>query len=310
MQRKGQGKRIWGFLSMLVLASLACNAPGAAETNTEVTVAAVYATITAQAATAGVPTTPPPEGRLTAAGPSPSATSEREKTPTPSPTPPESRAENGENLTVRRCARSIVVDGDRADWEPLAGVARFQLEAATYGAARWSGATDLSGEVWACWTDSVLNLFASVTDDAHVQTESGSTAWKGDEVEIVFDGDLRGDFYTEVWNDDDAQIGLSPGDFADLPPSAVQYRPSARDAPEIDVAARRPIESGGNYALEAAIPWSVLGVAPEGGTSYGFCVALSDNDQVGAASQDSMVSNCPNLLVSDPTTWATITLGE
>jgi hypothetical protein len=51
-------------------------------------------------------------------------------------------------------------------------------------------------------------------------------------------------------------------------------------------------------------------MTPRSGKNYGFCLALSDNDQPGTASQDSMVSHCTNLKVSDPTTWATLQLTD
>ncbi len=301
----------------LALAALACNVAGFNEPDTGATVVAVYATITAQAATAGVPGTPlpgaatatPPPGETDAqdGAPTPTGTAE---TPTASPTPPDSRTGNGENVSVRRCRGSIAVDGDRADWEPLAGTARFGLGNVVYGAGSWAGPQDLSGEAWVCWTESTFYLFAQVTDDVHVQTQSGATAWQGDEIELVFDGDLQGDFYATRWSEDDVQLGLSPGDFAGLPPSAVRYHPGVRSAPEISVAARQPADAAGGYSLEAAIPWSTLGVTPQAEASYGFCVAVSDNDQPGTANQESMVSNCPNLRITNPTTWATIQLAE
>jgi hypothetical protein len=76
----------------------------------------------------------------------------------------------------------------------------------------------------------------------------------------------------------------------------------------VQVAARQPLEAGGGYQLEAAIPWAVLGISPEGEAAYGLCVALSDDDHVGEAQQDSMVSHCPELQIADPTTWASARL--
>lgn len=317
MRRFAPARNACTLAVMLALAALACNMAALNEPDSQATVAAVYATITAQAAMAGPPDgpssgavlpTPLPDDATTPGG-TPAPT-DAASSPTPSATPPESRTGNGENVTVRRCQRSISVDGSRADWEPLAGVARFGLGHVVYGAGSRTGPDDLSGEAWACWTDSALYLFVQVVDDVHVQTQSGATAWRGDEVEIVFDGDLQGDFYATRWSDDDVQLGLSPGDFASLPPSAVRYHPSVRNAPEVSIAAQRPADAAGGYSLEAAIPWSTLGVTLQTGVGYGFCIALSDNDQPGTANQESMVSNCPNLRVTNPTTWATIELAD
>jgi hypothetical protein len=338
-------------LTLLALAALACNAAGFEGPDAEATNAAVYATITAQAATAGIPQTASGE-RVTATPPP--ANTPATGTPTVSPTAPAERTGNGPRLAFPPCGAALTVDGDLADWLSGEG-AVFSLDAVTYGATAWSGADDLSGQAqacwtgdalylfvevtdnahvqtqtggtqWqgdevelvfdadlsgqarACWTGDALYLFVEVTDNAHVQTQTGGTQWQGDEVELVFDADLAGDFYEEEWDADDTQLGLSPGDFADLPPTAVVYRPAYRAAPEVEVAARQPLAIGGNYTLEARIPWTVFGVQPEGGDLYGFCLALSDNDQPGEASQDSMASHCPGLVVSRPVTWTTLEL--
>ena len=88
----------------------------------------------------------------------------------------------------------------------------------------------------------------------------------------------------------------------------MQYHPAVREDVGVQVAARQPLEPGGGYTLEAAIPWAVLGISPKGEATYGLCVALSDNDHVGEAQQDSMVSHCTGLRISGPATWATARL--
>jgi hypothetical protein len=151
-------------------------------------------------------------------------------------------------------------------------------------------------------------VWVSVVDDIHVQTETGVTSWKGDEIEFFFDGDLRGDFYDDSYDRDDTQLGLSPGSFDTIPPNTVEYRPTLGTDDSIEIAARRAIGTGGNYVLEAGIPWALLRTTPEATTNYGMCLAISDNDHVNVAQQDSMVSNCTHLLTPDPTTFATVTL--
>ncbi len=289
----------WLILCAMGLAMLACgNAPEAP--NAQATVAAFYATITAQAES-GVPFP-------TVAAPTDlPATEAATATFTPSPTPPASREGNGVNLTIQRCQVIIGVNGDDSDWQN-AHATTFQLSSTTYGENEWQGQNDLFGEAQMCWTDSALYLWVSVVDDIHVQTETGVTSWKGDEIEFFFDGDLRGDFYDDSYDRDDTQLGLSPGNFDSIAPNTVEYRPTLGADTTIEIAARRAIGTGGNYVLEAGIPWAMLRTTPETNTNYGLCVALSDNDHVNAAQQDSMVSNCTNLLTPDPTTFATVTL--
>jgi hypothetical protein len=291
------------MIAVLALASLACgNVPQ--EPDTQATVAAFYATITAQAASGS----PFPTRAVTATS-GPSATPPPSITPPASPTPPEARTGNGEGFIIPRCQGTITVDASDADWGWYRGTV-VGLNTATFGEEEWQGTGDLSGQVRLCWTDTTLYLIADVVDDIHVQTEQGIRQWRGDEIEVVFDGDLRGDFYEREPNDDDIQLGFSPGNFADIPPSDVQYRPQLDDDVPLEVVARRPIDSGGNYTLEASTPWSLLGVTPHLGIGYGLCVAISDNDHVGTSQQDSMVSHCPEMETPEPMSWVTITLGQ
>ena len=284
----------------LAAAALACNAAGAQPSGSQETVVAVYGTITAHAVTAGA------DGVVTTATDEPGATEppDGDTAPTPSPTPPNSRPNNGELVQIGTCAGSITVDADPGDWS---GAARVQLATVTYGRDQWSGTDDLSGDARLCWTDTALYIYIDVTDNAHVQTEYGPTVWKGDEVELVFDGNLRNDFFDRGWSDDDRQMGLSPGNFDDVAAYTSLYRPSIREITNIDLAAE-PTGDIGGYRFEAEVPWSVLGVEPQADERYGFCLALSDNDQTDRANQDTMVSHCTRLLTSDPTTWATIEL--
>lgn len=287
---------VWALALVLIAASLACNAAALRpEEGSEATVAAVYGTITAQAMTAGPAD---PDAAATATADPGGETGDEGLTPAA----PNARPGNGPAVSIPPCQGSVTIDGQLGE---ATSVARVALAENTYGAGQWAGAGDLSGEAQMCWTDRALYVGVDVTDDVHVQTQTGSTMWRGDEIELFFDGDLRGDFYAESPNSDDTQLGLSPGNFDDLPPSAVQYRPDIRSASDVDLAARA---SGSGYALEAAIPWSLLRVEPAAGAVYGFCLALSDNDQAGQASQDSMVSHCPRLISSNPTTWSSLEL--
>ena len=302
-QSKGYTRFVGAAVGAVLLAVLACNTSFGSQPDTPATVQSVYATITAHAEEAGLSTTAtateePAATVDTAADDMDEATA----------TAQVARTGNGTNLTFPRCSNDITVDGDNQDWEALEGVPRFAIDQATYGAANWEGPDDLSAYAWACWTDKMLYLIVAVTDDVHVQTESGAAAWKGDEVELLFDRDLSGDFLDAEWNDDDIQLGLSPGNFEDNPPAAVRYFPAVRDLDAVALAADAVDEGG--YLLEVAVEWDVLNLTPVAGKNYGFCLALSDNDQAGTASQDTMASHCINLTVSDPTTWATLQLAD
>lgn len=299
LSRRGAHGALPGLLAM-VLAALACNVPQGSSGDNQSTLEAVYNTITAQANMSPAPTSTATE--VASGTPTASATA------SVTPTPPESRSGNGQNLSVRRCTATISVDAVDDDWKKLEGVLSFVLGSNTYGEAEWLGTDDLSGSARLCWIDSTLYLFAEVKDDVHVQTQQGRYSWKGDEVELLFDAELRDDYYEEVWNGDDTQLGLSPGDFGEIQAGVTQYHPTTEDRVNVEIAARRAIEAGGRYVIEAAIPWSILRVTPTDNANYGFCLAISDNDHAGTAQQDSMVSHCTGLLVREPTTWVTLTL--
>ncbi|MBN1430209.1 MAG: hypothetical protein JXB07_17705 [Anaerolineae bacterium] len=288
------------FLAVLILATLACNIPRE-EVGSALTVQAIYVTITAQASAA------PTRARSTDEG-----TSTQNQTTTPAntitPTPPENRTGNGSNLVIPRCTTSITIDANDDDWVSQSGVLGVSLNQNTYGASEWTGSSDLSGHARLCWNENRLYFFVGVTDDIHVQEQRGDTSWKGDEVEILFDADLRGDFYKAVWDGDDYQVSLNPGNFDDLASAAYRYHPTTGTPRGIEMAASGA-ETGGNYKLEAAMLLSAdLGINLSAGQTFGLCVALSDNDHPGEARQDSMVSHCTRLKVSDPTTWITVTL--
>ncbi|MGF1503528.1 MAG: sugar-binding protein [Anaerolineae bacterium] len=288
--------------TMLAFAALAC-ALSPNQTDTRATVEAVYATLTVEAG--GCPPATEPTAPTDESDPEPTATEAPTEVPTLTPTPPDERP--GTVVDVARCELEIIVDGRTEDWEDQA-IDSFTLDEPAFGEENWSGPEDASGEAYLCWTSIALYLRLDITDDVHVQTQEGLRMYLGDEVEVVFDGELRSDYYADDISDDDRHFGLSGGDFSELLPEAVRYQPTQDDDPTIDVAARRPIGTGGGYVLEAELPWNVLGVSPEVETPYGFCVIISDNDQVGEAVQESFATHCPDLSVFDPTTWHTLRL--
>jgi cellulose/xylan binding protein with CBM9 domain len=296
------------FLSLilsLALGVLACgNVPQ--KPDSQATVRAFYATITAQAQSGS----PFPTNAVTEQA-SEEATNRPTLTPSITPTAPEARQGNGVNLAISRCVSPVTVDGDPGEWAKMNPQPQsIVLDTPTFGKAEWQDRNDLSGQAFACWTDAGLYLLVNATDDIHVQNETGLTSWKGDEVEFFWDGDLRSDFYDTAYNTDDRQLGMSSGNFDNISPNAVEYRPDLQvlTANQLPVAARRAVATGGNFVLEAQIPWTVLNTSPEVNVSYGMCIALSDNDHVGESKQDTMVSHCINLETPDPTTFASVTL--
>lgn len=199
------------------------------------------------------------------------------------------------------------IDGDISDWPELYG----QIANVIYKPENWSGSADLSATFAAAWDSNNLYLALNVTDDAHVQTEQGRDLFKGDGVDLLLDANLVVDADFPYPNFDDYQIGLSPGALQANAPFAQAYRwyplEQAASLPEVLVAAR---PTDGGYQLEAAIPWSTLGVAIADNRIFGFVMSVSDNDLPNTADQQTLLSSTPGRDLGNPTTWDLLQLTD
>ncbi len=212
---------------------------------------------------------------------------------------------NGSPITAAFTSTAPVIDGDLAEWTGDA----FNVNQIVFGAASWSGGSDVSGTLFVTWDNDNLYLAVRVTDDSFVQISTGSQLYKGDSVEFQLDANLSADFLSQSLTADDYQIGLSPGNFGSRVPEAYRWYPTSRTGAlsSATVAAK---QTSGGYDLEASIPWSVFGVTPSTGARYGFAFSISDNDLSATAVQQSMVSTVSTRRLLDPTTWGTLILGE
>jgi len=234
----------------------------------------------------------------------------------PSPTPTLTRAEreaqvasrlrlrqsSGEIIFAYRTERPPYIDGHLEEWREKS----YSIQNPVFKPENWQGWRDLSGIFFITWDTDNLYVGVEVTDDQHVQNESGRTMYKGDDIEIQLDAELEADFAEDKLSDDDHQIGLSAGNFDDRPPEAYVWLPSERSGAMIEMAAR---QTANGYVLEAAIPWWVLGVQPQPERAYGFALSLSDNDTPGTSEQECMVSTSPNRTTySNPTLLGNLVL--
>lgn len=210
---------------------------------------------------------------------------------------------HGSPATAAYMGTAPVIDGSLSDW------AETSLDASklVFGAANWSGASDLSSSYGIGWDSTSLYLGVRVTDDKLVQISHGQAIFKGDDVEIQLDTALAIDFYTTGLSADDFQIGFSPGNFGNLAPEAYRWYPLSQAGSLASVVVKAKQTSAG-YELEARIPWAVFGLSPSGGEHLGFALSVSDDDLSGAAAQQSMVSSVSTRSLVDPTTWGTLIL--
>jgi hypothetical protein len=127
-------------------------------------------------------------------------------------------------------------------------------------------------------------------------------------VELQLDTDLLGDFDDNL-SPDDFQIALSPGNFANLPPSAVIIRGgNSAQGPSIHNIRLVAVQTTTGYEMEVAIPWQDLDAITSPNLEIGMALSAIDNDIRGTAIQEVMMSNAPNRTWTDPTSWGTLTL--
>lgn len=200
------------------------------------------------------------------------------------------------------------IDGNLSEWT---AVAVTESSFRVYSHSSWDGSDDVSAAWQLAWDANNLYIGVSVTDDVHVQNQTGNQIFRGDSVDMQFDTDKDGDFGDGL-SPDDFQITFSPGDFAGLPPSAFRFQGTnngrIQDAPggnHVTIAAQ-PTALG--YNLEAAIPWSDLALSPSPGLVIGLALNVSDNDSPGTAVQEVMKSHISTRTLTNPTGWGTLVL--
>lgn len=145
-----------------------------------------------------------------------------------------------------------------------------------------------------------------VTDDVFVQEGAGLLLYQGDSVELQFDADLAGDFASRVYNNDDWQIGFSPGNL-NAPNSRWEWW-VYRGNPGPGTPAMTAARTSDGYTVGTAIPWTFLQTVPKADAAYGFAVNITDNDTPGTLEQKTIVSTSPVRQLNDPTSWGTLQL--
>jgi len=219
------------------------------------------------------------------------------------------RTGNGPDIRIPKALQAITTDGDLSDWEGTPQEPAIAQYPTTVN-RQWAGPQDLGAQFYFAWDDNTFYVAAVVTDNVHVQfaRTRGYNLFKGDDIEIWFDTDLPGDFDKVQGDKDDFQLGLSPGNFADLGPEAVFWNPEKSDARNrtVTVAARKRPEGNG-YTLEAAVPWTAFGdFRPKPGMAIGFAASAGDNDRQNVPIQETMLSTVPGLVYLKPLTFGNL----
>jgi archaellum component FlaG (FlaF/FlaG flagellin family) len=159
------------------------------------------------------------------------------------------------------------------------------------------------------WDNNYLYIGVKVGDANYNQPSTGENIYKGDSVEVLIDTNVSGDFYVHSLSADDYQLGISPG-YVKIgnKPEAYLWFPAGKAGSRSDVKIAAINPSAGLFRIEFAIPWKLLGITPTAGMHLGFVISYSDNATDSKAEQDLMISNDPNRVLTDPTTWGDLTL--
>jgi hypothetical protein len=214
--------------------------------------------------------------------------------------------ENATPVSAYFTAAPPKIDGALADWGNSLGYSVPNIV---------SGKTENTARYGLRWDKTYLYIAVKVADNIFVQeTSGGANLYKGDSVEILLDANMKGDYCDSTMNGDDYQLGISPGylqNHASAEQSAYLWSPiHSKGARSFTISANftsTPDPAG--WLLEARIPWSVFGVSPVEGESYGFVFSVSDNDHPATAQQDGLISTVSKR--SDPFNpmeWGTLNL--
>jgi hypothetical protein len=223
-------------------------------------------------------------------------------TQSPSAAPTSSAAKPGTAAVFLSTAPKI--DGAWDEWKTT----QYPLRSVVFGAKNWKNSDDLEAAYRIGWDDTNLYLAVKVTDNVYVQNATGENIYKGDSLDLLIDTDPNASSSAAGLTNNDYQLGISPGNpEVGKNPEAYLWFPSSKTGSQskVQIAA---IKMTGGYRVEAAIPWSVLGVTPSDGQQLGFALSVSDNDQTGKTIQEKMISSAPNRKLVDPTTWGVLTL--
>lgn len=219
--------------------------------------------------------------------------------------PPPTTSSNVEAIPL---AAPPTIDGNLSEW---GGAPTYTSAYRVFSAPGWNGTEDLTAVWRLAWDAANLYIGVEVTDDTHVQTETGNLIYRGDSLDIQFDTNRNGDFGDGL-SPDDFQITFSPGNFGSLPPSAFRFQGRANgailDAPGGNNVTVQAIQTATGYTLEAAIPWGDLSLTPQEGLVIGIALNASDNDTPGTAVQEVMMSHVSTRTLTDPRGWGTLTL--
>lgn len=311
-------------LVILILSGLACSLPGISAPTPfvfptpDLTMTALFnPTLEPSTTITSSPPMPATVTQSSNSSPTPTSNSSSEPTSTsvqptsvPTSTPVITQSSAGPGMRPRNSVAGIYfdsppnIDGNFSEW----GLDTYAIDSVVYGSDKRRNPGDLSGSMMIGWDETYLYVAVRVRDDQYVQNASGEMLFKGDSIEILLDTEVSEDYFVRSLNNDDFQLGISPGSpEISQDPEAYLWFPRSMEGSRSKVKVGADNTDNG-YRIECAIPWTIFDIDPHENQHFGFAVSISDNDKVGDVVQQSMASNVPTRMLTDPTTWGDLTL--
>ncbi len=176
--------------------------------------------------------------------------------------------ENGFSIPVMRVSEAPKIDADLTDevWTEIARSHAGVFSGWTFSRGKSSKLADQQRVAYVGYDDTHLYVAmqAYATDIYTLTGGSGGNAFVGECVEIFVKPDGEETFHVGIDVEENINVGLK-GKAVDV--KTIRYKTGF----------------GENYwAMEAAIPWSTIGVVPERGKVLGFNLGANKSQQYGA----------------------------
>lgn len=180
--------------------------------------------------------------------------------------------------SIPKVSEGPVIDGDLNEWELSSTILVSDKSTQPLN--------DCSGVFFMMWDDKNLYFAAKVYDDELVQGIVGANIWEEDDIQFDLDLDRGGDKNITAYNDDDFQIGFSPGDFEKEKPEIWGWNPGggrAMGSPQNSEIASAKFDGG--WIIEARIGLDsfnpdLTGIRKlEEGMKIGFGRCINDYDK-------------------------------
>ena len=218
----------------------------------------------------------------------------------------------GPKISAVHLSTGLTIDGDASDWP--SDVPTFDSNVLIAG-----NDTGLLGHWGLAWDDTNLYFIVKVTDKTALQTHQSDTSqlFKGDGVNFEF-GTAQPKNKNASLETGDKHVLLGPANFKDDSVISAINVPNGsvftRGTNTIQGLHAATVKVDDGYLIEAAIPWTTLGVEDiSGGNEYGMNLNVSDSVPNGAKAGElsSFVSNNPARKGNDAqfrSIWGTLQL--